>query len=285
MQTNQITNTIAVIGATGKTGARVSTLLKQAGLEVRELSRSSQPSFDWHQPDHWREALAGCSAAYVTYQPDLAVPQAQGHIQQLVRTAKAVGLEHLVLLSGRGEDGAQLAEQEIKTSGLTWNIVRASWFMQNFSESFMADGIANRHLVLPHANALEPFIDVDDIAEVAAAALTRPELHNKLFEITGPDLLSFQQCVDYISAAIDEPVTLQHVPVEAYLAEAEKENLPEGFGWLINELFTVVLDGRNEFTTHTIEQVLGRKPRSFHQYVAKCMADQCWPTATDEVAP
>lgn len=279
---NTTENTIAVIGATGKTGSRVANLLESQGIGVRRLSRSSNPSFDWHQPSGWADALADCQAVYITYQPDLAVPAAQGHIRELIKVVKSSTVEHLVILSGRGEDGAQAAEKEVKNSGLRWNIVRASWFMQNFSESFMADGIHQRQLVLPEAQALEPFIDVDDIAEVAVAALTRPDLANQLLEVTGPDLLSFQQCVDYISAALDESITLQEIPLNAYIAEAEKGDLPEGFAWLINELFSVVLDGRNEFTTHTVEKVLGRKPRNFHDYVARCIAADCWPRAEQE---
>ena len=68
-------------------------------------------------------------------------------------------------------------------SGIAWNVVRASWFAQNFSESFMLDGILAGELVLPAGDTLEPFIDADDIADVAVAALTEAGHRNKLLEI------------------------------------------------------------------------------------------------------
>lgn len=278
--------TIAVIGATGKTGRRVVDTLNQLNITTRPLSRQSTPAFDWAQPEHWPQALQGVDSIYITYHPDLALPQAKDDIAQLIAVAKTQGVKHLVLLSGRGEDGAQQAEQQVIHSGLTWNIIRASWFMQNFSESFMLDGILTGELVLPHPKASEPFIDIDDIAEIAVAALTNPELCNQLFEVTGPELLSFEQCVARISQHLNRPVALQTIALGDYIAAAEQQpNLPEGFAWLINELFSQVLDGRNEFTTNTIEQVLGRPATSFNQYLTKTMTTGVWHLATEESQP
>ena len=267
---------IAIIGATGKTGARVQSLLNQKGINTRSLSRNAEIPFDWDNKSTWAPALKGVTAAYVTYYPDLAVPQAQEDIRLFVEIAKAQNLQHLVLLSGRGEEGAKRAEDEIVNSGLIWNIVRASWFMQNFSESFMVDGIDNGQLVLPTPKAKEPFIDVDDIAEVAVAALTRQNLHNQLLEVTGPELLTFNNCVDYIGSALGRPVDFMPVPVDAYLANAKAEGLPDDIAWLLNELFVNVLDGRNESTTSTIEKILGRPAKSFRQYVEGAVKAGAW---------
>ena len=268
---------IGVIGASGKTGARVQQGLEALGRTTRGLGRSTTPSFDWSQPDNWQAALEGCQALYITYQPDLAVPQAESDIARLIETAKVVGLKHLVILSGRGEDGARNAEQQLENSGLDWNVVRASFFMQNYSESFMLDGILERNLVLPECHVNEPFIDVDDIAAVAVAALTRDELRNQLFEVTGPESISFAQCIEKISEHLGTPIQYTPVPIEAYLEELKNiPDLPDGFDWLINELFTVVLDGRNDYTTDTIERVLGRKATSFDDYVKKTLKTGVW---------
>ena len=135
--TSATNTTIAIVGATGKTGARVLNHLQRLGYATRGLSRNSEIPFDWADPSGWPKALAGVQQAYVTYAPDLAVPRAQSDLTALLDVAKSQGVEHIVLLSGRGEEGAQQAEDVLKHSGLAWNIVRASWFMQNFSESFM----------------------------------------------------------------------------------------------------------------------------------------------------
>jgi uncharacterized protein YbjT (DUF2867 family) len=197
----------------------------------------------------------------------LAVPQAEDDIGFFVEQAKENGIEHIVLLSGRGEEGAQRAEQVVKDSGLDWNIVRASWFMQNFSESFMLDGLQAGELVLPEPRALEPFIDVDDIADVVVAALTSNKLRNQLFEITGPALISFADCVNQIAATSKRDIGFTTLPVETYLSAARAEGLPEDVSWLIKELFVNVLDGRNAFVTNTVERVIGRPAKSFQDYV------------------
>ena len=132
---------ILVVGKNGKTGWRVNRRLQEMGYSTRAVSRSSSPAFDWENQDTWRDALQGTRSAYVSFHPDLAIPSAEQGIRDFVALATELGLEHLVLLSGRGEDGARRAEQVLVRSGLTWNIVRANWFMQNFSENFMIEGI------------------------------------------------------------------------------------------------------------------------------------------------
>ncbi|MCG8316480.1 MAG: NAD(P)H-binding protein [Pseudomonadales bacterium] len=269
-------NSIAIVGATGKTGTRVLQRLQQLGYATRALSRQSEFAFDWSDRATWGPSLQGVTAAYVTYFPDLAMPQAADDMAAFVDVAQAEGVKHVVLLSGRGEEGAQRAEEVIKNSGLAWNLVRASWFMQNFSESFMLEGLQRGELVLPTPTATEPFIDVDDIADVVVAALTRTELRNQLLEITGPELLSFAHCVQVIAKASHREIGLQTLPIADYFASAKEEGLPDEMAWLINELFVHVLDGRNESTTTTVEAVLGRPARSFRHYVNHTAGTGIW---------
>ena len=208
---------ILIIGKNGKTGARVNQRLQTLGYATRPVSRSTSPSFDWENPATWRPAIEGTTAAYVTYQPDLAVPNAESAIKEFVRVAAETGLKHIVLLSGRGEEGAQRAEEVIKASGIPWNIVRASWFCQNFNESFMLEGILAGELILPAGDTVEPFIDADDIADVVVAALTKPSHRNRLYEVTGPSALTFAQCVKEISEALGRPVKYTSIPVDTYI--------------------------------------------------------------------
>jgi len=264
--------TIAIVGGTGKTGRRVLTQLQQLGYPTRGLSRNSDYQFDWADQSSWANALHGVKRVYVTYYPDLAVPRAENDIREFVDLAKSLSVKHIVLLSGRGEEGALRAEQVVKTSGLEWNIVRASWFMQNFSESFMLDGIQSGELVLPPTKAKEPFVDADDIADMVVATLIRSDLRNQLLEITGPELLTFDACIETISKQSQRDICLQTVPLDAYLHSAKAQGLTQDMAWLINELFCNVLDGRNEFTTTTIEQVLGRPARSFNEYVTDAIS-------------
>lgn len=267
---------ILIIGKNGKTGARVQQRLMDLGYATRAVSRTSSPSFDWQDKSTWRSAMQGTRTAYVTFQPDLAIPSAEQTLIDFLDLARDVGLQHIVLLSGRGEDGAQRAEQALQRSGLAWNVIRASWFAQNFSESFMLDGILSGELALPVGEVLEPFIDADDIADVAIATITKAELRNTLFEVTGPRAITFEQCVQAISDAIGYPVKYTPVPIDAFIRELREQNAPEDVQWLMRELFTVVLDGRNSQVMNGVEEALGRPATDFQTFIQKAIASGVW---------
>ena len=100
---------ILIIGKNGKTGRRFNKRLPALLYPTRAVSRSTSPSFDWEQPETWQPAMEGTVSAYVTYQPDLAIPAAEAAIREFVRLARETGLQYVVLLSDRGEDGARRA--------------------------------------------------------------------------------------------------------------------------------------------------------------------------------
>src|SRR5262245_4203993 len=124
-----------VIGGTGKTGRRVAERLAQKGLPVRIGSRSGEVPFDWDDRTTWPGALRNVGAAYVTYYPDLAAPDAPDAIDSFTEMAVKNGVQRVVLLSGRGERAAQLCEQIVQNCGAECTLVRCSWFCQNFSEN------------------------------------------------------------------------------------------------------------------------------------------------------
>lgn len=267
---------IFVTGANGKTGRRLIKRLVAKGLDVLEGLRHASTPFDWENPETWTACLRQVSAAYIAYQPDLAVPQALEAIKSFVHKAKACGVKHLVLLSGRGEKEAQLCENEVIQSGLEYNIIRASWFMENFSENFLLEDILREEMVLPEIKAKEPFVSAEDITDVATVLLTTNQHKNKVFSLTGPELLSFGACIEEINAATGKNVRLQFIPMEAYEKALTDLQLPSDFIWLIKYLFTEVLDGRNAFTTPDVELVLQRKPLSFSSYVKTTAQTGIW---------
>lgn len=269
---------ILIVGGSGKTGRRVGRLLKARGIATRPVSRSAPIPFDWQRPDEWAAALDGVSHAYVTYQPDLAVEGATRAIAELSRLAREKGLERMVLLSGRGEPGAQRAEAALQASGVPWANVRASWFNQNFSEGYLLDGVRAGEIALPAGAVPEPFVDADDIAEVAVAALLEPHLGNRLIEVTGPRALTFAQAVEEVSRGIGRRIGYTQVTPEAFAA-GMRGFVPEDVVRLLDELFTVVLDGRNSAVAHGIEDTLGRPPRDFGDYVHDTAATGVWRAA------
>jgi uncharacterized protein YbjT (DUF2867 family) len=270
--------TILIIGGNGKTGARVDTLLKACGIPTRPVSRSSVIPFDWTKRETWPATLAGVSKAYVTYHPDLAVDGADDDIAELSRLAREEGLEHLVLLSGRGEPGAQRAEAALQASGVPWTIVRASWFNQNFSEGYLLDSVLTGKVALPAGPVPEPFIDANDIADVAFAALTDDRHKDKLYEVTGPRSLTFADAIDEIANAAGRSIRYVQISPEQFVEQA-RPYVSEDILNLLNELFTVVLDGRNVENMHGVEEALGRKPVDFAEYARRTAATGVWEVA------
>jgi uncharacterized protein YbjT (DUF2867 family) len=272
-----MTNQILVIGGTGKTGRKIVQRLHNLGQNVRVGSRNGHPPFDWQNQDTWQAALEGIEKMYVTFQPDLAVPGALDAIEALTKLALRSGIKKMVLLSGKGEREAELCEQVVINSGINYTIVRASWFNQNFSESFLLDPILAGHVALPKPEARVPFVDTDDIADVAVAALLGDNHNGQVYELTGPRLLTFGEVVKEISQATGRDIQFTPISISAYIKMLEDAGVPSDYVWLIGYLFTEVLDAKgNDVISHDIEKVLNRKPKDFSEYTKEVAATGAW---------
>jgi uncharacterized protein YbjT (DUF2867 family) len=263
---------ILAIGGTGKTGRRIVERLTERGVPVRVGSRSTTPTFDWTDESGWAAALEGARAAYIAYQPDLAFPGAPEAITRVCELAKAAGVEKLVLLSGRGEEAAEVCERIVQAGGTKWTIVRCSWFNQNFSENFLLESVRAGEIALPAGDAVEPFVDADDIADVAVAALTEDGHDGEIYELTGPRLLSFHEVATEISKATGQDVAYIPLTAEQYAAALREHGMPEEFV----ELFTQILDGRNANLTNGVRRALGREPKDFADYARDAAASGVW---------
>lgn len=271
-QNTQNGRTTLVIGGTGKSGRRVAEKIAAKGLPVRVGSRHGEPAFDWNQPETWAAALEGVDRVYVTYYPDLAFPGAAEQVGAFSKAAVASGARRLVLLSGRGEEAAEVSEENLKASGADWTVVRASWFNQNFNESFFLEPVLAGEIALPTGDAVEAFVDVDDIADVVVAALTDDRHIGKTYELSGPRLLSFSDVAAELTKATGREITYLSVTNEEYRAVLRENDLPEEFA----ELFTMILDGRNAHLVHGVEEALGRKPKDFADFAREAAASGVW---------
>ena len=270
-------NKVLVIGGTGKTGRKVAQKLIDLGHEVRIGSRSAEPAFDWHNPDGWDKALEGMDKVYITFQPDLAVPGALEAIEGLTKKAKRSGVKKLVILSGKGEREAELCEQVLIHSGLDYTIVRASWFNQNFSESFFLEPILAGQLAMPKPNVRVPYVDTDDIADVVVASLIDEKHNGQIYEVTGPRLLTFQDIAEEISRATGRVIQYTPITMEAYNGIMKEAGLPDDYIWLINYLFNEVLDNEaNSMVCDDVERVLGRPAKDFSDFATETAATGIW---------
>jgi uncharacterized protein YbjT (DUF2867 family) len=270
-----------VLGGTGKTGRRVAERLKARGMPTRVGSRSGEPPFDWEDEATWAPALQDVGSVYVTYYPDLAVPGSVEAVRSFAELAVESGVGRLVLLSGRGEPEAERAELALREvvdakAGADWTILRSTWFMQNFSEDYMLEHVLSGEIRLPAGEVPTPFLDADDIAEVAVAALTDEGHAGQLYELTGPRSLTFTEAAAEIAGATGREVRYVPVSLEEHAAEAAEHGVPAEVVELLTYLFSEVVDGRNASTTDGVRRALGRGPKDFRAYAHEAAATGVW---------
>ena len=272
-----------VLGGTGKTGRRIVERLEHRGVPTRVASRSADPSFNWNDQSTWDAVLDGVTAAYISYAPDLAIPGATDSIRAFVEKAVEQGVQRLVLLSGRGEEEAQLCEKIIQNTGVEWTVVRASWFNQNFSEGEFLDMVLACEITLPAGDIPEPFVDADDIADVAVAALTEDGHAGQIYEVTGPRMLTLKDAVAEIAHASGREIRYIQIPHEAFVAGMTESGAPDDIAWLLDYLFSTVLDGRNAYVCDGVQRALGREPTDFTEYARRIADSGVWDvTASDQ---
>ncbi|EPJ35300.1 putative NAD(P)H azoreductase [Streptomyces afghaniensis 772] len=272
---------ILVTGATGKTGRRVARLLRERGVPVRAASRSATPSFDWTDRGTWEPALRGVTGMYVVH-PDLGGPQAADDVAAFARQAAAAGARHAVLLStpsdawGPAQEHVLAAERALEHAGLDWTVLRVRWFFQNFSEDFLYDPVLSGEVRLPAGDGKEAFVDAEDIAEVAALALTEAGHAGWHYELSGPRLMTFGDAVAEIARATGRD--LRYVPLtpEAYAQEQRARGVPEEWVRLTVGLYDHVRSGGLASLGDGVHKALGRAPRDFSEYADTTARQGLW---------
>lgn len=263
-----------LFGGTGKTGRRIAARLDSLGVPYRIASRSAAIPFDWESPERWDEVLAGVATMYVAYAPDLSMPGAAEHLGLLGERAAKAGVRKVVLLSGRGEPEAVPSEDAMIASGLDVTVLRASWFAQNFSEGPLLGGVLAGTIALP-GSAAEPFVDAEDLAEVAAHCLTTEGHAGKRYDLTGPTLVTWEEAARAIANASGRDVRFVRVTREAF-AEAASAEMPVEVASFFGALFEGLLDGHNAHISRDVERLLGRPARDFAAYVRDAARGDAW---------
>ncbi|MGP4014976.1 NmrA family NAD(P)-binding protein [Saccharopolyspora sp. 5N708] len=269
-------HTTLVLAGTGKTGRRVVSRLVAHDVPVRVGSRRADPPFDWQDDTTWEPALRGIDAAYVAFYPDAAFPGAARIVGSFADRAVACGVRHLVLLADRGSAEAERCEQAVQDSGAEWTIVRAGFITQNFSEAFLVELVRAGMVALPVGDVVEPFTDAEDIADVAFAALTENGHAGRIYEVTGPRLLTFADAVGEIARVTGREVRYLPVTPEQFVSSLTGRGVPVEYATQLVGLMVEVFDGRRENATDTVERILGRPPRDFTEYVQKTAATGVW---------
>jgi uncharacterized protein YbjT (DUF2867 family) len=267
---------ILVLGGTGKTGRRIVQRLTALGRPVRVGSRSGLPPFDWEDSSTWRAALEGVGGAYVAYYPDIAAPGASDIVGRFARLAVELGVTRIVLLAGRGEPESEVAEQAVRESGAALTVIRSTWFAQNFSEDYMLEHVLSGLVALPAGDTPEPFVDADDVADVAVAALIDDRHIGEVYELTGPRLLTFAEAVAEIAAASHHDVQYVPVSIDEHASRALADGVPAEVVELLTYLFSEVLDGRNARLADGVQRALGRAPKDFAEFARDAARAGTW---------
>ncbi|WP_086565817.1 NmrA family transcriptional regulator [Streptomyces africanus] len=270
--------TVVVTGASGRTGSRVARAAEAAGFTVRAASRAT--GFDWWDRSTWADTLRGADAAYLAHPSDVGAPGAAEAVGDLAREAVGLGVRRLVLLSGRGEDQALPTEEALHGSGADWTVLRAAWFAQNFSEGPLVAELRERgELVFPAGEVREPFLDVRDIADVTVTALTSGDRYvGRTITLSGPRLLTFGEAVAEIAESTGRPLTYRAVSTQDYGERLLGFGLPPQEVTALTDIFDTLLDGRNAHVSDGVQEVLGRAPRDFTDFVREETAAGTWKT-------
>jgi uncharacterized protein YbjT (DUF2867 family) len=277
---------ILVTGATGTVGNALIQELSKAGAEFRAMVRNPAKGEalrgagietvigDFDRPETLGQALAGVRRVFLLTAPNPAMAAQEIAVVEAARRGDAV--RHIVKLSAFGADpnGTFLfrmhgeAEQAIRASGVPFTILRPNGFMQNV----FASARAIREQSAIHASmggARVSMVDVRDVAEVAALALTGEGHQEKTYELTGPEALSYGEVARMISARVGRDIDYVDVPPEIARTFLVKSGMSEWLADALIDLFAAYRQGAAETVTNTVAQVTGRPARTFEQFLGE----------------
>lgn len=272
-------HTTLVLGGTGRIGGRVARRLTERGLDVRIGSRTGEPAFDWEDTSTWAAAVKGVRSAYLTFYPEVEWPGADEAIGAFARLAVDSGVERLVLLSGRKPGGSVPCEDGVTALPVEWTIVAPASFHQNFNEGVFVEPLRHGLLALPAGDSPEPFVDADDIADVAVAALTESGHAGQRYELTGPRSWTLAEGVAEIARATGRDLRYMRITEGQFADAVVEEGAPREFADTLAGLLSGYLNAPHGAPTDDVERVLNRKPRDFADWVAEIAPTGVWDAA------
>ena len=267
---------VLVLGASGKAGSLVADKVEAAGHSARRASRSSAVPFDWDDRSTWAPALTGIDAVFFLPTETLGLDDRAA----FVGAVETAGVKRIVQLSVRGlggPDDFDPSEQAVVNSTLAWTLLRPCWFAQDFSaKEYFLDGVRAGTLATPAGDGLEPFIHAEDIADVAVAALLTPDHEGKVYELSGPELLSFADALAIIGDVTGREITHVDATVDDSAATLEKNGHPTAAARAVAEFLQAISTGADAFLSAGVRDAIGKEPRSFRSYVEAAAARGDW---------
>ncbi len=263
-----------VIGANGTVGSALVKLLQDQGHAVRRAtSRPATQPGDVHlnlvTGEGRTQAFAGVERAFLLSPPGFTNQDAL--LNPLIDAARAQGLRKVVLMSAMGANAdpngpLRQAELHLEQSGVPYNIIRPNWFMQNFNSYWLQGILVQGKILLPAGKAKGSFIDARDIAAVAAALLSRSDLNNRDFDLTGGVALDHDQVAAILSRETGRSIGYQEVTPEAMREGLLGAGLPPDYAEFLLVILGFFKAGYAERVTDAVQTITGRAPITFEQY-------------------
>lgn len=266
---------ILLTGGTGKTGRRLADRLRAGGLAPRVATRApsgaGQVRFDWADPATFDGAFRGTDTVYLVAPTGAADPL--DAMRAGLDHALREGVRRFVLLSASSldEDGPMMGRvhRHLHDRAPEWVVLRPTWFMQNLSEQQHLPTIRDeRAIYSATGDGRVPFIDADDIAAVAAAALTDPAMPSGELILTGPEALSYDDVAAILSAELGTTVMHRKLDERAMAARFAQAGLPDVYADLLAAMDAAIARGDEDRTTDTMERVTGRPPTALRAFAS-----------------
>jgi uncharacterized protein YbjT (DUF2867 family) len=269
---------ILVTGATGTIGKALVQSLKAQNIPfvagVRNVAQAaaslalpadSVVHFDWQKPETFAAATENTDRVFLLGPP--LVLDVDKIITPFIDFLKSKGITRVVYISALAADkmGDQLSfhtamEEKLVRDGFDYTILKPSFFAQNF-KNYEWDNITQRGVTYATAGEGKVgFVDVQDIADVAAAVLTKDGHSRKVYELTGPELLSYSDAARLLSGVTGKTIVYPAPSVEEYTNTLKAAGAPDFVAPYMTAVYSVIANGHVGYLTNDVEQVIGRKP-------------------------
>lgn len=270
-----MTGKILVIGSTGTIGTPLVKALLAKGESVKAASRSGKAAdgaegvrFDYTDASTYADAFDGVDRLFLILAGGRldAIDALTPVVEEAAR--REVKIVFLSVFGVDADDSIPYRQIELKiiASGVPYVILRPNWFADNFHTYWKA-GIEHGEIAVPAGEGKSSFIDVRDIADSAAAALTSNAFDGKAFNLTGPKAFGYGEAAAIISQAIGKPVGYSAVSDEAFIAILTGAGVPKDYASFLASIFHPVREGWTSAVTGDVETLTGRAPRSLETYV------------------
>ena len=275
------TSTILVTGASGNVGREVVRALRSKNARVRAADRDparAQRLFgpdvecvrlDFRDPSTF-SAARGADALFLLRPP--AIADVDKTLLPFLDQARRLGVRQVVFLSVAGAENNRLVPHHAVEQHLArsegWTVLRPGFFAQNFADAYRRDIVEDGRVYVPAGRGRVAFVDVRDLAELAAIIFDSPAGHERRgYTLTGGEAVDFASAASSLSAVLGRPIRYQPASIPGYVRHLRRRGMPWAQVFVQTILHAGLRFGQAERVDPTLGQLLGRRPRTLPEYL------------------